>query len=162
MITGRSEVYRGGALFRCCDRLEVDGFGGLVFALLILTLLLVVLGPLFEEDLLEGALAGGAVELGFGGDGAVEGVGDDLVDGFGGFGGGGFGQVEGGDLEAVEEQAGAFGVDVVGGDAAQDLADGDLDGGAVFGVGECEGGLFAASMLQILDGFTGFVVVVTK
>ena len=32
----------------------------------------------------------------------------------------GFGEVEAGDLEAVEEQAGAAGVDVVGGDAAED------------------------------------------
>ena len=128
-----------------------------------MALLFVVLGPLGEEDLFEGALVGGAVELGFGGDGAVEGVGDDLVYGlWRGFGGGGFGQVERGDLEAVEEQAGAFGVEVVGGDAAQDLADGDLDGGAVFGVGEDEGGLLAAPILQILNGFTGLVVVVAK
>jgi hypothetical protein len=45
----------------------------------------------------------------------------------------GFGEVEAGDLEAVEEQAGAAGVDVVGGYALQNFADGVLDGGAVFG-----------------------------
>ena len=47
------------------------------------------------------------------------------------FGSGGlrFGEVEAGDLEAVEEEAGAAGVDVVGGDALEDLADGVLDGG---------------------------------
>jgi hypothetical protein len=44
-----------------------------------------------------------------------------------------FGEVEAGDLEAVEEEAGAAGIDVVGGDALQDLADGGLDGGAIFG-----------------------------
>jgi hypothetical protein len=44
----------------------------------------------------------------------------------------GFGEVEAGDLEAVEEETGAAWVDVVGGDALQDLADGGLDGGAVF------------------------------
>jgi hypothetical protein len=44
-----------------------------------------------------------------------------------------FGQVEAGDLEAVEEEPGAARVDVVGGDALQDLADRGLDGGAVFG-----------------------------
>jgi len=44
-----------------------------------------------------------------------------------------FWQVEAGDLEAVEEEAGAAWVDIVGGDALQDLADGGLDGGAVFG-----------------------------
>jgi hypothetical protein len=45
----------------------------------------------------------------------------------------GFEEVEAGDLEAVEEQAGAAGVDVVGGDSLEDLADGGLDRGAVFG-----------------------------
>jgi hypothetical protein len=44
-----------------------------------------------------------------------------------------FWQVEAGDLEAVEEEAGAAGIDVVGGDALEDFADGGLDGGAVFG-----------------------------
>ena len=43
-----------------------------------------------------------------------------------------FGEVEAGDLEAVEEEAGAAGIDVVGGDALQDLADGGLDRGSVF------------------------------
>jgi len=57
--------------------------------------------------------------------------------------GGGFGQVKAGDLQAVEEQAGAAGVDVVGGDALEDFADGVLDGGAVFGVGDVEGAAFA-------------------
>jgi hypothetical protein len=50
-------------------------------------------------------------------------VGGDLFDDFDGFGfdvvmGRGFGEVEAGDLEAVEQEAGAAGVDVVGGDAA--------------------------------------------
>jgi hypothetical protein len=44
-----------------------------------------------------------------------------------------FGEVEAGDLEAVEEEAGAARVDVVGGYALKDLADGGLDGGAVLG-----------------------------
>jgi hypothetical protein len=44
-----------------------------------------------------------------------------------------FWQVETGDLEAVEEEAGAPGIDVVGGDALQDFADGGLDGRAIFG-----------------------------
>ncbi len=52
-----------------------------------------------------------------------------------GLGGLRFGEVEAGDLEAVEEEAGATGVDVVGGDALEDLADGVLDGGSVFGEG---------------------------
>ncbi len=50
-------------------------------------------------------------------------------------------EVEAGDLEAVEEQAGAARVEGVGGDALQDLADGVLDGAAVFGQGEEEGGV---------------------
>jgi hypothetical protein len=40
----------------------------------------------------------------------------------------GFGQVQAGDLEAVEEETGSAGVDVVGGYALEDLADGVLDG----------------------------------
>jgi hypothetical protein len=56
----------------------------------------------------------------------------DLFDHFGRFGlgvamVGGFGEVEAGDLEAVEEQTGAAGVDVVGGDTLEDLSDGVLD-----------------------------------
>jgi hypothetical protein len=71
---------------------------------------------------------------------------------------GGFGEVEAGDLEAVEEEAGAAGVDVVGGDALEDLADGVLDGGAVFGQGEFEGG--AAGSAGVGYGFAGGVVVI--
>jgi hypothetical protein len=48
-------------------------------------------------------------------------------------GGVGFGEIEAGDLKSVEEQAGAARVDVVGGDALQNLADGGLDRGAVLG-----------------------------
>jgi hypothetical protein len=64
-------------------------------------------------------------------------MGNDFVYNFWGFGlafgGGLFGQVEAGDLEAVEEKAGATWVDVVGGDTLEDFADGGLDGGTVFG-----------------------------
>jgi len=49
-------------------------------------------------------------------------------------------QVSAGDLQAVEQQAGAARVELVGGDALQDLADGELDGGAVFGHGQGEVG----------------------
>jgi hypothetical protein len=38
-----------------------------------------------------------------------------------------FGEVEAGDLKAIEEESGAAGVDGVGGDALEDLADGLLD-----------------------------------
>ena len=64
------------------------------------------------------------------------GVGGDLVYGFGlGFRDLLFGEVEAGNLEAVEEEACAAWVDVVGGDALQDLADGELDAGAIVGIG---------------------------
>ncbi len=65
---------------------------------------------------------------------------DDLVD-HGSWGGFGLlaGQVHAGDLQAVEEQAGAARVDVVGGDALQDLAEGELESGAVVWPGEVEG-----------------------
>ena len=76
--------------------------------------------------------------------------------------GGGFGQVEAGDLEAVEEEACAAGVEVVGGDAAEDFADGGLDGAAVLGDGEVEGGLAGAAGFQVGYGFAGGVVVVAE
>jgi len=57
-----------------------------------------------------------------------------LFDGGLGFGFGlRFGKVLAGDLEAVEQEAGAFGVEVVGGQSLENLADGVLDGAAVFG-----------------------------
>jgi hypothetical protein len=49
-----------------------------------------------------------------------------------------FGEVEAGDLEAVEEETGAAGIDFIGGDALKDFADGGLDGGAVFGERQVE------------------------
>jgi hypothetical protein len=80
-------------------------------------------------------------------DDVFDGVLDDVV-------GGGFGEVETGDLEAVEEQAGAAGVDVVGRDALEDFADGVLDGAAVFGLGDGEVGRTALSGLAG-DDFSG-------
>jgi hypothetical protein len=106
----------------------------------------------------------------------VGGVVDDLVyelgfEVFGFAGSGGFsgllglGEDGGGDLEAVEEEAGAAWVDLIGGDALEDLADGLLDGGAVFGDGElefeggwrikCKGAVFGR-------GLAGGVVVVAE
>ncbi|ADW70565.1 hypothetical protein AciX9_3561 [Granulicella tundricola MP5ACTX9] len=76
-------------------------------------------------------------------------------------------EVGGGDLEAVEEEAGAAVVELVGGDAAQDLADGELDGGSVFGEWQIEGGvavLVCVTGCQVgaWDGFAGGVVVVAE
>jgi hypothetical protein len=108
-------------------------------------------------------------------DGAEFGVDDDLVNecdlrrvhvaeaaADGSTGRGGAGQVDAGDLEAIEEEAGAFGVDFVGGDAAEDLADGYLDGGAVFGVGQVEGGAAAAALARVGDRAAGGVMVVAE
>ena len=72
------------------------------------------------------------------------------------------GEVGGGDLEPVEEQAGAARVDVIEGDAAEDLADGELDGGAVFGQGEIKGGATGATGLGAADGLAGGVVEVAE
>ena len=119
------------------------------------------------------------MNLGAGSQGAEGGVDDDLFDMLFGGGvfalvtiggaragfGGGFGwgrEVEAGDLEAVEEEPGAAGIDLVGGDAAEDFADGGLDGGAVLGERQVEGGLTGAALFGIGDGCSGGVVVVAE
>jgi hypothetical protein len=127
-----------------------------------------VLLPALDEDLFEGFFVRLALVFGGRGQDAVGLVVDELVDGFGGagrvdgFDGLGFGQGGEGDLEAVEEEAGAFGVDGVAGDAVEDVAEGELDGGAVFEVGEDEGGLVLAAGWEVLDGAAGGVVVVAE
>ena len=65
-------------------------------------------------------------------------------------------------MEAVEEEAGAAGVDLVAGDAAEDFADGELDGGAVFGHGEVKVGLVGLALAWVLYGAAGGVVVVAE
>ena len=133
----------------------------------------------------EGGAGLGGGDFGAGGEDAVGGVEGDLfyglIHGLGGGGGfvaggsgvaaaggwgvgffGLFGEGGVGDLQAVEEEAGAAGVDVVGGDALQDFADGLEDGGAVFGQGDVEGGAAAAALLRVGDGFSGGVVVVAE
>jgi hypothetical protein len=85
-------------------------------------------------------------DFGDGGEVSVAEVEGDLFDhGLGvgiGVGGVAAGQVGGGDLEAVEQEAGAFGVEVAAGEAAEDVVEGELDAGAVVDVGhgEAEGG----------------------
>ena len=51
-----------------------------------------------------------------------------------------FAAVGGGDLEAVEQQAGALGIDLVGGKRTEDFGENHLDGGAVFEHGQGESG----------------------
>jgi len=107
----------------------------------------------------------GLFEVGDGGDGAVNGVDDDLFDLGGAFGFGvffGAGEVAAGDLQAVEEQPGAFGVEVVGGQAAQDFGDGKLDGGAVFEVPEGEGGLLGSALSEVFHRAAILVVKIAK
>jgi hypothetical protein len=128
--------------------------GGLVFSVL------VVCEHFFEEEGY-GAFWSGVAYFGGWCEEAQLGIGGDVFYSFGcGLCGDGlFGEVEAGDLESVEEEAGAAGVDVVGGDALQDLADGVLDGGAVFGERELEGGVAGA---WVLRGSSRGVVVVAE
>ena len=104
--------------------------------------------PLVLEDFVEAPLVFAFHnwgQLGDGGEGSVEFVLDGFFDGFCWVGGGfavDWREVDAGDLEAVEEEAGAAGVELVGGDALEDLGDGELDGGAVFDEGEVEGFAF--------------------
>ena len=88
-------------------------------------------------------------------EGTVDGIDGDLFDriGFAGSAAAGqdSGQVEAGYLEAVEEQAGSARVDIVGGYAAKNFADGVLDGAAVFGQGQFEGGSTAAALTWVFE-----------
>jgi hypothetical protein len=87
-------------------------------------------------------------------------MGGGLFDEFG-LGGLGFGKVEAGDLETVEEEASAAGVDVVGGDALEDLADDKLNAGPVVEIWkrDLEGGAAAPAGARVGGGFAGGVVV---
>ncbi len=76
--------------------------------------------------------------------------------------GGEAGEVDAGDLEAVEEEAGAAGVELLEGDAGEDGGDGLLDGGAVFDEGEVEGGAAAFTLAGVLEGAAGGVVEVAE
>ncbi len=122
--------------------MEVEEFWVFLGVCGLLGSLLVVFGPLFEEDLFQVFFFLGFVEFGLGGYGSVEVVEGDFFYGFNGLGCLiGFGEVGGGDLEGVEEESGAAGVELVGGDALEEEAEGGLDGGAVLGQGEVEGGV---------------------
>jgi len=73
-----------------------------------------------------------------------------------------FGKVKARYLEAVEEQTGTAGIDLVRGDALDDLTNRGLDGRAVFGQREGEGGGAAASMARVVDRLACGVVVVAE
>jgi hypothetical protein len=72
------------------------------------------------------------------------------------------GEVAAGDLEGVEEETGTAGIDVVGGDASDDLAEGILDVGAATGCWKQESVAPSLPLLRVGDGATGGVVVVAK
>lgn len=117
---------------------------------------------LFEEAL-SGAFGFVVAELGGWGEDAVLGIVGDFGDGLFEFRFGiDFGQVAACDLEAVEEQAGAARIDFVGGDAAEDFADGKLDGAAVFRIGDGEARLTTFARAGVLDGAARVVVVVAE
>ena len=67
-------------------------------------------------------------------------------------------EVEGGDLEAVEEQAGAAAVDVVEGEVGDDFSDGLLDVGAGGRFGEFEGAAAGVAGLGVGGGLALLVV----
>jgi hypothetical protein len=93
----------------------------------------------FQKQALGGAHGFIMAEFGFRGERAVVGIVDDFVDGFPGESlRVRFGQVVAGDLEGVEDQAGAARVEGAGGEVLDDQADGKLDGGAVLGQRERE------------------------
>ena len=71
-------------------------------------------------------------------------------------------QIPGDDLEGGEEQVGALEVDLVGGDAADEFAEGALDVGVAGGRGDGEvlaGGAAGAALAQVADDGAGGVVV---
>jgi hypothetical protein len=79
--------------------------------------------------------------------------------------GGSFGQVEAGGLQAIEEQTSASGIDVVRGDALEDLGNGKLDAGAIHEVGgvrEKEGATARLAGGGVGDGTARGVVVVAE
>ena len=169
--TTRMEAFGGGAGLNGRDR-GGSGGGGLrrevrgsirdVFAARVRWLVQV------EQGVKDALAALGFGVFGDGGEGAEFGVEFDVLDGFLLFFAVVFArgllarEVDGGDLKAVEEETGASRVDGVGGDAAEDLGDGDLDAGAVFGVGDFEGGFGGVLLGRPRRGLAGGVVVVAE
>jgi len=70
-------------------------------------------------------------------------------------------QAAGGDLEAVEDEAGAVDVELVGGEADEDFVEGGLEGARVGGWGEVEAAAGSAGV-GVGDGLAVGVVVVAE
>ena len=66
-----------------------------------------------------------------------------------------------GDLQGVEDEAGLLLVERVGGEALENLVEGDLQGGLVFDVGQGEG-FAGAALFEVLDRWAVHVVVVAE
>jgi hypothetical protein len=71
-------------------------------------------------------------------------------------------EVAAGDEEAVQEAAGALVVDLVAGDAGEDLGEGKLDAGAVVDGGQLEDGVVGMDSVVARGGAAGGVVVVAE
>jgi len=72
------------------------------------------------------------------------------------------GEIGTGDLEGVEEETGTAGVDVVRGDASENLAECVLDAVSTAGYGKLEPVASGLPLLRIGDGSAGVVMVVAK
>jgi hypothetical protein len=71
-------------------------------------------------------------------------------------------EVSAGDEEAVQEAAGALVVELVAGDAVENLSEGELDAGAVVDCGQLEGGVFGVDSVVARGGAARGVVVVAE
>jgi hypothetical protein len=70
-------------------------------------------------------------------------------------------EVVGGEFDAVEDEAGALGIEGVGGDAGEDVGEGEMDGGVVLERGEGEDGL-VGDLAEVFGGAVGVVMVVAE
>jgi hypothetical protein len=71
-------------------------------------------------------------------------------------------EVGAGDEQAVEEMAGALGVELVGGNAVEDLGEGELDAGAVVDGGQLELGLGGMDSAMARGGAAGGMVLIAE
>jgi hypothetical protein len=109
-----------------------------------------------------GVIGGGGVSAGGGAAVVASGV---VAGGAAVAAGGGAGfakEVSAGDEEAVQKAAGALVVELVGGDAGEDLGEGKLDAGAVVDGGQLEDGVGGMDSAVTRGGAAGGVVMIAK